>query len=202
MTPRSFRPSSSSATRPSPSSPALRHRPPATCTSAGHARRCSTGSMPATRAGSSCCASRTPTASARPSQPSPRSSTASRWLELEWDGEPLYISSERAAAPSRGCIAATRRRARPTAATPARRNWSEMREKAQRRRQVPRSTTACWRDRDPKEAPAGVKPVVRPQAADSKARPSSRMPCMGRVVLAERRSRRHDHPQERRHAGL
>ena len=59
---------------PRPSSPALPPRPPATCTSAARARRCSTGSMPATPAARCCCASRTPTASARP-RPRPRRSS-------------------------------------------------------------------------------------------------------------------------------
>ena len=58
-----------------PSSPASPPRPPAICISAARARRCSTGSMRATPAARCCCASRTPTASARPMRRPPPSST-------------------------------------------------------------------------------------------------------------------------------
>ncbi len=54
---------------------ASRHRPPGRCTSAARARRCSTGCSRATAAASWCCASRTPTASARRRRTSSRSST-------------------------------------------------------------------------------------------------------------------------------
>ena len=57
----------------------LRRRP-ARCTSGARGRHCTTGSSRAATAGSSCCASRTPTASARRPRTSSRSSTRCEWL--------------------------------------------------------------------------------------------------------------------------
>ena len=60
-----------------PSAPALHPARPASSTSAAYARRSSTGSLRATRAGSSCFASRTRTRAARSRSPSSRSSARS-----------------------------------------------------------------------------------------------------------------------------
>ena len=55
----------------------------------------------------SCCASRTPTASARPPSPRPPSSTACAWLGIDWDEGP-FRQSERARAAPRGDRGAAR----------------------------------------------------------------------------------------------
>ena len=61
---------------------------PATRTSAPPTCRCSTSPSRASRAGSSCCGSRTPTAPASGPTASSRSTTRSRWLGLDWDEGP------------------------------------------------------------------------------------------------------------------
>src|SRR5690606_11933718 len=63
------------ASRRRPGGSASLRLPPAPCTSAARAPRSTTGSPPATPAARSCCASRTPTVSARPPRTSSRSST-------------------------------------------------------------------------------------------------------------------------------
>ena len=84
------------------------------------------------------------------------------WLGLDWDGEPIDAVRPRRA-PRRDRQRAAGRAARPTTATARRRNSRRC-----ARRPAPpasrRATTACWRDRDPSEAPAGVAPVIRIKA--------------------------------------
>ena len=83
------------------------------------------------------------------------------WLGLDWDGEPSISSrARRATARSpRSCSP----RARPIAATRRRKNSTRCATTAARRRAPPRYD-GRWRDRDPSEAPSGVKPVVRLKA--------------------------------------
>jgi hypothetical protein len=112
------------------SSPARRRGCPAPCacasprprpairTSARHTCRCSTSPSRASRAGGSCCASRTPIARASARTASSRSSTRS-WLGLTWDEGPDIGGPVRALSPVRAarhlpalCREAARRRAR------------------------------------------------------------------------------------------
>ena len=58
-----------------------------------------------------------------------------------------------------------------------------------------------WRDRDPKDAPAGRQARDPPQGA-ARRRDRDRGPRAGPRRVAERRPRRHGHPAQRRHAGL
>ena len=84
-----------------------------------------------------------------------------RWLELDWDGDEVYQShrAERHAAVARALVETGK--AYHCYCTPE--ELEEMRQKA---RAEGRSAfyDRRWRDRDPSEAPAGAKPVVRIKA--------------------------------------
>jgi len=89
------------------------------------------------------------------------------WLGLAWDGEVIYQSQrlERHASVAHDLVA--RGRAYPCYCSPE--ELTEMREKA-RAEGRPMRYDGRWRDRDPAEAPAGVKPVIRfkaPQADET-----------------------------------
>ena len=71
-----------------PSSRVLPPRPPASCISAARGRRCSTGLCQANGRHACCCASRIPTASARPTAAVDAILDGLTWLGLDWDGEP------------------------------------------------------------------------------------------------------------------
>src|SRR5262245_26041025 len=81
-----------------------------------------------------------------------------QWLGLEWDGEPLYqfARAARHREVAEELLAAGK--AYRCYASPA--ELEEMREAA-RKAGRSRLYDGRWRDRDPKEAPAGVKPVIR-----------------------------------------
>ena len=81
-----------------------------------------------------------------------------RWLGLHWDQEPVYQSSrqKRHAEIAQELLAAGK--AYHCYATPE--ELQEMRAKA-RAEGRPQGYDGRWRDRDPSEAPAGAKPVVR-----------------------------------------
>ena len=65
----------------------------------------------------------------------------------------------------------------------------------------PQIIQSPWRDRDPKTAPAGVKPALRLKAPrDGETVIEDRV--QGRVVVPEHPARRHDHPAQRRQPGL
>ncbi len=83
------------------------------------------------------------------------------WLGLTWDGDVVYQSQriDRHKAAVEGLLAGGR--AYHCYATPE--ELAEMRETAMREKRPPRYD-GRWRDRDPAEAPAGVKPVVRLRA--------------------------------------
>ena len=83
------------------------------------------------------------------------------WLGLEWDGDVVYQYSraERHREVARSLLAAGR--AYQCYASPA--ELEEMRETA-RRESRPMRYDGRWRDRDPAEAPPGVKPVIRLRA--------------------------------------
>jgi glutamyl-tRNA synthetase len=87
-----------------------------------------------------------------------------RWLGLEWDGEPVFqfARAERHAEVANRMLSQSR--AYHCYATPE--ELDEMRKTAMAEGRSPRYD-GRWRDRDPKEAPAGVKPVVRLRAPQS-----------------------------------
>ena len=76
-------------------------RRPAPCTSAGRARRCTTGCSRAATAAGACCASRTPTARAPRARTSSRSSRRCAGSGSTGTASPVF-QSERADAPRRG----------------------------------------------------------------------------------------------------
>ncbi len=84
-----------------------------------------------------------------------------RWLGLDWDGDVVYQASR--ADRHRDAVEALLAggRAYRCYATPA--ELDAMRELARAEKRPPRYD-GRWRDRDPAEAPAGVKPVVRLRA--------------------------------------
>ena len=86
-----------------------------------------------------------------------------RWLGLEWDEEPVFqfSRSARHRAAAEELLAAGK--AYYCYASPA--ELEEMRAKA-RAEGKPIRYDGRWRDRDPSEAPAGVKPVIRFRSPD------------------------------------
>ena len=134
-----------------------------------------------------CCASRTPTASARPKRRSRRSSTGSKWLGLDWDGEAIsqFARAER----HREVVdadAGDRRR------LPLLRQRRGARGDARRRRALegkPMRYDGRWRDRDPAEAPPGVAPVIRLRARTG-GRDDHRRQGAGQGRLRQQGSRR------------
>ena len=84
-----------------------------------------------------------------------------KWLELDWDGEPVFQfqQQERHAEVANQMLAAGH--AYYCYCTPE--ELTEMRERA-RAEKKPMRYDGTWRDRDPSEAPAGVKPVIRLKA--------------------------------------
>jgi glutamyl-tRNA synthetase len=86
------------------------------------------------------------------------------WLGLPWDGEVIYqfARAARHAEVAHQMLAAGK--AYHCYASP--KELEEMRD-AQRRAGVPMRYDGRWRDRDPKDAPAGIAPVVRLKASQS-----------------------------------
>ena len=92
-----------------------------------------------------------------------------RWLELDWDGEPLFqfARAARHAEIARELLA--KGRAYNCYMTPAeieaqRAALEAERDAARREKRPVRGSTRIespWRDRDPKDAPAGIKPAIR-----------------------------------------
>jgi len=95
-----------------------------------------------------------------------------RWLGLDWDGDVIYQArrADRHRAVVEELLALDR--AYRCYATPA--ELEQMREDARREGRPPRYD-GRWRDRDPADAPAGVKPVIRLRA-----------PCDGTTTLADK----------------
>jgi glutamyl-tRNA synthetase len=95
-----------------------------------------------------------------------------KWLGLEWDGEPLYqfARAERHAQVAQQLLAAGN--AYRCYLTPANLEATHQAIEAERKlareeKRAPRgpqTVQSPWRERDPKEAPAGVKPVLRLRA--------------------------------------
>ena len=84
------------------------------------------------------------------------------WLGLNWDGEVVYQFSR--AARHREVVESMLAAGRAYPCYASRQELEEMREAARREGRAPRYD-GRWRDRDPAEAPAGVKPAIRLKAA-------------------------------------
>ncbi|MDZ5697756.1 glutamate--tRNA ligase [Chelativorans sp. M5D2P16] len=84
-----------------------------------------------------------------------------RWLGLEWEGEPVsqYARADRHRAVAEELVA----RGEAYHCYASREEIEAMREKARAEGRPPRYD-GTWRDRDPGEAPAGIKPVIRIKA--------------------------------------
>ena len=102
-----------------------------------------------------------------------------------WDGDVGLPVRARRPAPRGGrepaCAAA-----RPITATPRQQELEEMREQA-RAEGRPMRYDGRWRDRDPSEAPAGVKPVIRlkaPQEGETVVEDRSRAASSGRTRIS------------------
>ena len=96
------------------------------------------------------------------------------WLGLYWDGEPISQFERAPRHREVGEELVRLGKAYYCYCSPP--SWTEMREKARAEGRPPRYN-GRWRDRDPSEAPAGVKPVIRIKA-----------PTEGEIVV-------HDHVQ-------
>ncbi len=83
------------------------------------------------------------------------------WLGLHWDGEP--VSQFARAARHRDVAEELVARGKAYRCYASQQELEEMREKARAEGRPPRYD-GRWRDRDPSEAPAGVKPVIRIKA--------------------------------------
>jgi len=83
------------------------------------------------------------------------------WLGLQWDGEPIsqFARAERHREVAEELVA----RGKAYRCYASQQELEEMREKARAEGRPPRYD-GRWRDRDPAEAPAGVKPVIRIKA--------------------------------------
>ena len=95
-----------------------------------------------------------------------------KWLELDWDGEPIYQFSRAARHREVAEQLLAAGKAYPCYASP--KELDDMREAA---RKAGRSKlyNGLWRDRDPKDAPPGIKPVIRLKA-----------PLEGETVIEDR----------------
>src|SRR5690348_17322102 len=85
-----------------------------------------------------------------------------RWLGLDWDGEVVHQFARAARHREVAETLLAQGRAYRCYATPA--ELEEMREAARREGRGMRLYDGRWRDRDPSEAPPGVKPVIRLKA--------------------------------------
>ncbi len=84
------------------------------------------------------------------------------WLGIGWDGDAIYQFA-RAARHARSRRKACSHPAMPITATPRRRSSTAMREAARAEGRA-KLYDGRWRDRDPADAPAGVKPAIRLKA--------------------------------------
>jgi glutamyl-tRNA synthetase len=84
-----------------------------------------------------------------------------RWLELDWDGEEIYQSANQGRHAAVVAELLDKGLAYRCYTTPE--ELAEMREKARAEGRPPRYD-GRWRDRDPSEAPEGIKPAIRLKA--------------------------------------
>ena len=177
------------------------HRPPAPCTSAARAPPCSTGCSPATTAARWCCASRTPTASARRPRTSSRSSTrCAGWSSTGTRGR--SSRAQRAERHREALAGAARRPGTPTARRATAEDVKAYKAAARRRARLPRRGRGDegavrlrvpdgGRDRrarrDPRRHPLRARPPRRP--GDRPRRRLGALQLRGR----DRRPRRRHH---------
>ncbi len=117
--------------------------------------------MPAGAAARCCCGSRTPTASARRQAAIDAILDGLSWLGLEWDGETVYQFSR--SARHREVVEQLLAAGLAYRCYASPEELAEMREKARSEGRA-KLYDGRWRDRDPSEAPPGVKPVIRLKA--------------------------------------
>ncbi len=177
---------------------ASRRRPPAICISAARAPRSSTGSTPRPRAAASCCASRTPIASATIRRRSPQSSTGSRWLELDWEGEPVsqFARATRHREVAEAMLAAGN--AYRCYLTPQ--ELDEMRKAAEAEKRPLTIRSSVARSRSDRRA--GRRALCRALESAARGRDRRRRPRAGPRRLQQQGSRRPHHPAERRQPHL
>ena len=185
-------------------------RPPATCTSAARARRCSTGCSRGGTAARSCCASRTPTPSARRGTWSTGILDGLRWLGLDWDEGPdvggphapvLPVAAARGL--SRRRRAAGRGRARLLLLLLARGAAGEARRRRRRRAAVDLRPHLLRADRGRDRASAR-RPARRARSASRcrRGRRRSTIWCTAPIDVRQRAHRRLRHPPLRRPADV
>ena len=87
-----------------------------------------------------------------------------RWLELGWDGEPLFQFARRGRHAEIARQLLAEGKAYYCYTTPA--ELEAMREKARAEGRAPRYD-GTWRNRDPKEAPQGIAPAIRFKAPEA-----------------------------------
>ena len=134
--------------------------PPAICISAGPARRCSTGSTPDIPAAVPLRIEDTDRE--RSTEPAIKAILDGlRWLELDWDGEPIYQAAR--AQRHREVTAQLLADGKAYRCYASPEELSQMREAAKKAGRS-KLYDGRWRDRDPSEAPPGVKPVIRLKA--------------------------------------
>ena len=108
-----------------------------------------------------CCGSRTRTGNAPRIPPSPAILDGLTWLGLDWDGDAVYQFSR--AGRHKEVAESLLAQGRAYYCYASQQELEEMRESA-RKEGRPLRYDGRWRDRDPSEAPAGVKPVIRLKA--------------------------------------
>ena len=117
--------------------------------------------MRAAAAARCCCGSRTPTASAPPKPAIDAILDGLTWLGLDWDGDTVYQFSRAARHREVAEQLLAAGHAYRCYATPE--ELTAMREKARAEGRT-RLYDGRWRDRDPGDAPPGVKPAIRLKA--------------------------------------
>ena len=164
-----------------------------------HRRRahgaCSTGCSRAITAANICCGSRIPTAPARPSRRSTRSSTGSSWLGIEGDGEPYFQSQFEARHAEVAHELIERGAAYRCYLTQE--ELAARREAAQAERR-PFRIDSEWRDRDRRARP--TQPFVVRIKAPKRGRDGDRRPRPGPGHGRQCRARRFRPAALRRHA--
>ncbi len=120
------------------------------------------------------------------------------WLGLDRDGQTVFQSTRMARHAEVARQLLESGNAYHCYATPE--ELAAEREQAMKEKRVWRYD-GRWRDRDPKDAPPGVKPVIRLKTP-ARRRDGAGGPGAGHRPRRQRRTGRHDHPAQRRHADL
>ena len=122
-----------------------------------------------------------------------------RWLGLDWDGDVVHQSNNLARHAEIAKKLLAQGKAYRCYCTPQ--EFEAMRRKARARRASSMRYDGTWRDRDPKDAPAGVAPVIRLTRRAAR-RHDHRRSGAGRGHGRQPGARRSHHPARRRHADL